>query len=118
MHIPKHYFHDKSVLILLAANSILVLFAVLFVLLRVDPAEGSTHIVQYRSNLGIGAFQPGSVAEFQLIALFAAMQYVFSWILSIRLYVHRRHLAIALLSVTTFMLILTPVVTDALLRVS
>ncbi len=118
MHIPKHYFHDRTVLALLGVNSILVLFAVLFVVLRVDPAESSTQIVQYRSNLGIGAFKSGSLAEFQLIALFAVLQYVFSWTLSMRLYVHRRHLAIALLALTTFVLILTPVVSDALLRVS
>lgn len=118
MHIPKHYFHDRTVLVLLGLNSILVLFAVLFVVLHVDPAKSSTQIVQYRSNLGIGAFKTGSLADFQLLALFAALQYVFSWILSMRLYVHRRHLAIALLALTTFILIVTPVVSDALLRVN
>ena len=118
MHIPKHFFHDRAILLLVGANSILVLFAVLFILLRIDPAEGSTHIVQYRSNLGISAFKSGPIAEFQLIALFAALQYGFSWILSIRLYVHRRHLSIAILALTTFILVLTPIVSDALLRVS
>ncbi len=118
MHIPKKYFHDRSVLALLALNSLLALFAVLFVLLRVDPAEGTARIVQYRSNLGIGAFKSGSVSELQFIALFAAVQYVCSWLLSMRLYVHRRNLAVAILGLTTFILILTTVVTDALLRVS
>ncbi len=116
MHIPKHYFHDKTVLALLILNSILVLSVVLFILLHIDPSKGSTPIVQYRSNLGIDTFKPGSVNEFRLMALFAALQYVFSWILSIRLYVHRRHLSIALLSLTTFVLVLTSVVGDALLR--
>lgn len=118
MHIPKHFFHDKTVLVLLAVNSVLALFAVLYIVLRVDPAEASTHIVQYRSNLGIGAFKSGSTAEIQLIALFAALQYVFSWVLAIRLYVHRRHMSLVILGLTTFILLLTPIVTDALLRVS
>ncbi len=116
MHIPKHYFHDKTILVLLAVNSVLVLSVVLFILLHIDPSKGSTPIVQYRSNLGIDTFKPGSIVEFQLMALFAGLQYVFAWILSIRLYAHRRHLSITILSLTTFILVLTAVVSDALLR--
>ena len=118
MHIPKHYFHDKTILVLLGLNMVLFLFAALFVLLRIDPAEGTTHIIQYRSNLGIGAFKTGSLFELQIIALFALVQFVFSTILSVRLFVHRRHLAIGVLALTTFVLLLTPVVSDALLKVS
>ena len=118
MRIPKNYFHDRAILALTALNSLLVLIAVLYVLLRVDPAEGTSRIVQYRSNMGIGAFKSGSVSELQLLALFAAVQYACSWFLSMRLYVHRRHLAVAVLGLTTFILVLTIVVTDALLRVS
>jgi hypothetical protein len=118
MRIPKHYLHDKTIIALLSANTVLFLFAALFVLLRIDPAEGSTHIVQYRSNMGIGAFKSGSISELRLLALFAVVQIVCSTILSVRLYVHRRHLAIAVLALTTFILVVTPVVTDALLKVS
>jgi len=118
MHIPKHYLHDRTIIALLSANLILFVFAALFVLLRIDPAKGSTHIVQYRSNLGIGAFKSGSIIEIQFIAVFALIQFVCSTLLSIRLYVHRRHLAVGVLALTTFILIVTPVVTDALLKVS
>jgi len=118
MTIPKHFFHDKTVLVLLSINSVLALFAVLYIVLRVDPAEATTRIVQYRSNLGIGAFKSGSTSEIQLIALYVVFQYIFSWILAIRLYVHRRQMSLVILALTTFILLLTPVVTDALLRVS
>ena len=118
MHIPKNYFHDRTVLILLAANTLLAIFVVLFILLRIDPSEGTTHIVQYRANLGIGRFKSGSIGEFRYFALFAAVQYVFGWLLSMRLYVHRRNLTLAILSLTTFLLILTAVVSNALLVVS
>lgn len=118
MHIPKHFLHDRTVLILLAVNTILVVFVVLFILLKIDPAEGSTHIIQYRSNLGISRFKSGSIGEFRIFALFAALQYGFGWLLSVRLYVHRRHLALAILSLTTFLLILSGVVCNALLVVS
>lgn len=118
MRIPKNYFHDKTILGLTALNSLLVLIAVLYVLLRVDPAEGIARIVQYRSNMGISAFKSGSVGELQLFALFAAMQYINSWFLSMRLYVHRRHLAVSVLALTSFLLVLSIVVIDALLRVS
>ena len=118
MKIPKHFFHDRIVLILLAVNTLLVLFVVLFVLLKIDPAEGTSHIVQYRSNLGIDRFKPGPISEFRTFALFAVIEYVFSWLLSIRLYVHRRHLSLAVLALTTFLLIVSGVVCNALLVVS
>lgn len=118
MHIPKHFFHDRTVLILLGVNTLLVLFVVLFILLKIDPAQGSTHIVQYRSNLGISRFKSGSITEFRTFALFAVIQYTFSWLLSIKLYVHRRHLSLAILGLTTFLLILSGVVCNALLVVS
>ena len=115
MHIPKHYFHDRVVLALQAANTALVIFVVLFILLRIDPAAGSSHIVQFRSNLGIGAFKSGSINEFRVFALFAVIQYGFSCLLSIRLYLHRRHLATMILGLTTFLLVLCAVVSNALL---
>ena len=118
MHIPKKYFHDRTILALMVLNSLLALVAVLYVLLRVDPAEGTLRIVRYRSNLGIDAFKSGSVKELQLLAVFAALQYVCSWFLSMRLYVHRRNLAVVILALTSFMLLLTIVVTDALLKVN
>ena len=118
MHIPKHYFHDRSILVLSGINSLLVLIAVLFILLRVDPAKGGTHIVQYRSNLGIGAFKSGSISEFRVIAAFAITQYVFGWLLSMRLYVHRRHMSLVILALTMLLLILTVVVSNALLLVN
>lgn len=118
MHIPKNFFHDKTILALLGVNTVLCLFAALFIILRIDPAEGSTHIVQYRSNLGIGAFKSGSLFELELLAIFAVLQFVFSALLSVRLYAHRRHLSVGVLALSTFILLLTPVVTDALLKVS
>ena len=118
MRIPKHFFHDRIVLILLAVNTLLVLFVVLFILLKIDPSEGTSHIVQYRSNLGIARFKPGPLSEFRSFALFAALEYGFSWLLSIRLYVHRRHLSYVILSLTTFLLVVSAVVSNALLVVS
>ncbi len=114
MHIPKHYFHDWTVLALQAINILLVLFVILYVLLRVDPATGSTHIVQYRANMS-NAFKSGSTNELRVFALFAALQYVFSCLLSVRLYSHRRHLAVVILALTSFMLVLTAVVSNAVI---
>jgi len=102
----------------MAANTLLALFAVLFILLKLDPAIGSTPIIQVRSNLGIDAYKSGSVNEIKLIALFAALQYLFSWLLGLKLYVHRRQLSLVVLGITTFMLVLTPIVSDALFRVN
>lgn len=118
MKIPKHFFHDRAILVLLAVNTLLVLFVVLFILLKIDPAESTTHIVQYRSNLGIARFKPGPTSEFRTFALFALIEYGFGLLLSVRLYVHRRHLSLTILSLTTFLLVLCAVVSNALLVVS
>ena len=117
MHIPKHYFHDRTVLVLQAANTILTLYIVLYVLLTLNPATRSTFIVQHRSNLGnsASAFTSGPVNGIRIFTIFALVQYFFGILLSIRLYFHRRHLAITVLSLTLLLLILCTVVSNVLI---
>lgn len=118
MHIPKNFFHDRYVLILLALNSVLVLYVALFIMLKVDPAAGTTHIVQYRANLGIDKYKSGSIDEVRIMSVFAAVQYVFGWILSMRLYAHRRYLSLTVLALAFLVLVLTLVVSNSLVLVS
>lgn len=118
MNLQKHYFHDRNVLILLGVNALLTIFGMLAVFLRLDPNSSATHIVQYRSNLGIESLKSGSINELRLFLLFMVVMMVGSAVLSIRIYSHRRAFAVTLLGLTTMVLVVTIVVSNALLLVN
>ncbi len=93
----------------------LVAFVGLYVVLGVDPARVTTHIVQFRDIGANGMLVSGPISELRLFALYALVQYVFGVLLSIRLYLHRRHLAVVLLGLTTLTLVLSFVVSEKLI---
>ena len=78
MRIPKKYFHDRFVVLLLSANGFLVLLNSLRVLFRLDGSGSDVYIVQYRANLGLSAFKRGgampllSFVAFGLLSLQSA----------------------------------------------
>ncbi len=114
MHIPKNYFHDKSILGLLGLNAALLVLSVSNVLLNVDTELNSVSIINFRSSRAIQTSGPtSSLYEF---ALFALIVTVVSTILSIKLYSHRKHLAIGVLGLNVVSLLLCLVVFNALTR--
>ncbi len=115
MHIPKHYFHDRSVLALVGANLALCLLAVMSVLLGVQSEENPTSIVAYRDTTKIGQIS-GPTSDLYQFALFALIVTVASVVLSIKLYAHRRHLAVGVLALNTLLLVLTIIIFSALTR--
>lgn len=115
MHIPKNYFHDKSVLALVGANSALFLLATLSVLLGVDVDENPTSIVAYRDTTKIGQFT-GSTSELYQFAIFALIVTVVSITLSLKLYAHRRHLSVGILALNTLLLVMTIIIFNTLNR--
>ena len=118
MNLQKHFFHDRNILIILGINALLTIFGVLAVLLRVDSESSGTHIVQYRSNLGIESLKSGSVNELRLFILFMLVVTVASAILSYRVYTHRRAFAFAVLGLSSVVLLFTIVVSNSLLVVN
>jgi hypothetical protein len=114
MNITKLYYHDKYILSVLAANAGLFLLTISNVLLNVDTQATDTSIVSYRSSRGIQLSGPTS--ELYQFAIFALIMTTFSVILSIKLYSHRRHLAISILGLNIITLILCLVVFNALTR--
>jgi hypothetical protein len=115
MHIPEKYFHDKTVLTLLVLNTAVLMIGVLSIILRIDPAEGETFIIQYRANLGNLALKSGPLSEIQSFILFFLLVTVASVYLSMRLYSHRRHVATLLLGMTPFLILLGIVISDRLI---
>ena len=112
MHIPEKYFRDKTVVGLLVLNVAMLLIGILSVLLRINPAEGETFVVQYRSNLGEFGITSGPLSEIQSFILFFLLVNIASVLLSLRLYGHRRHVATMLLTMTPFLILLGIVISD------
>lgn len=115
MAAPKKYIQDHVVLLLLSANIFLAVSTVIFVLLRLSAGHGSGYIAQYRPSVGVDSFKPGSVVDLLSFIIFAFLVLAIHTILSIRCYAINRHLTIAILGLGILFLLLTIIVSNALL---
>ena len=117
MAASRKYFHDHFVLLLLSINTVLAFLASLYVLLRLSSGHGNGYIVQCRdcSNVANIKFTNGSVVELLAFIGFALLVLVVHTILSIRTYQIHRMLSIAVLSLGILLLVLTIIVSNALL---
>ncbi len=112
---PKKYFQDHLVLLLLSTNIFLAFSSIVLVLVRLSAGHGSSYIVQYRSSLGINAFKTGSVIDLLSFIAFALLVVVIHTFLSMRTYPLHRQLAITILSVGILLLVLSIIISNALL---
>ncbi|HEX7633147.1 MAG TPA: hypothetical protein VF401_02355 [Candidatus Saccharimonadales bacterium] len=115
MATPKKYFHDHLVLLLLSVNAFLAVAGSIFILVRLSTSHGNGYIVQYRSSLGINAFKTGSVVDLLAFVGFALLVLAIHAMLSLKVYHIHRQLAIAILSLGILLLLLTIIVSNALL---
>lgn len=115
MPVPKKYIHDRSVLLLLSFNTFLAVITSLLIMLRLDPGKGGDYIVEYRSNLGLNEFVPGSGIDIISFIAYSVFILAFHAYLSIRVYHIRRHLSIVILGMGVLLLTLTLIVSNALL---
>lgn len=116
MHIPKKYLHDKFVLLLISINAFLAFLCIVLVLLRAGLGQGvDGYIVEYRANLGLSAFQKGSIISIFGFVLFAILTFGINVLLSIRIYHLRRSLSLAVLGLGVLLLLLAIIVSNALL---
>ncbi|HKU19231.1 MAG TPA: hypothetical protein VJP80_08290 [Candidatus Saccharimonadales bacterium] len=116
MPIPKKYLHDKLILLLVSGNIFLAFISAILIFLRLNVGQGGDgYIVEYRSNLGISAFKTGSLTSILSFAVFAVVVVVIAIGLSIRTYRIRRELALAVLGTGVLLLILSTIVSNALM---
>ncbi|HEU4914109.1 MAG TPA: hypothetical protein VFT16_01735 [Candidatus Saccharimonadales bacterium] len=116
MHIPKKYVHDRLVLLLVSISAFLTFLAVAVVLLRAGIGQGiDGYIVQYRANLGLSAFQKGSIVPILSFIFFTLAVLVINILLSIRTYAVRRTLSLTVLALGILVLLLAIIVSNALL---
>lgn len=110
------YFHDRMVLLFLSANAFLTVLITISVLFRLQ-GDGEGYIVQYRANLGISAFETGSVDQILSFVLFALLVLGIHTALSWKAYGIKRELAVLILGLGTLLLVLCAIVSDALLAI-
>lgn len=115
---PKKYFHDHLVLVLLSVMAFLAIGSSLLLLVKLSSGHSSSYIVQCRdcSNAqAIGKFTNGSVIDLVGFIFFALLVLVANGMLSLSAYKVHRQLAIAVLSLGILLLILTIIISNALL---
>ncbi len=116
MQIPKKYFQDRVILLLLSVNTFLAFFGSILVLFRLDSGRSDGYIIQYRGNLGLDAYKAGGAIELLSFILFILVVLVFHTLLSIRVYSVRRHFATAILALGLLLLAVAIIVSNALLE--
>lgn len=116
MPLSKTYLHDKLILLLVSANIFLGFISTILIFLRLNVGQGGDgYIIEYRSNLGISAFKTGSITTILSFAGFALLVMLISVMLSVRAYHVRRELALGVLGSGVLLLILTIIISNALM---
>jgi hypothetical protein len=116
MHIPKNYFHDRLVLLVLTISLFMAVAGSLLLLFQLDPSR-SVYVLQYRSNLGLGsAFESNTPSGMLRFIGFFVIVLAFHVVLSMRTYHLRRKFSVAVLYMGTVLLALGILVSNALLE--
>ncbi len=113
--VPKKYFHDRLILLLLSINVFMAFLASVWVLFKLDSGRSAGYIVQYRSSLGISALKTGDASQLIAFIGFALLVVLLHTILSIRTYEIRREVAVVVLVLGILLLITSLIVSNALL---
>lgn len=115
MALPKKYTHDRMVLLLLTANTFFAVLTIMLIALKLGGTHGDGYIVGYRPSLGLSAYAKGDSLGIISFAVFSLFTLVFNTLLSIRVYTVRRHLAVVILGMGLLLLVLSLVISNALL---
>jgi len=115
MNIPKKYFHDRLILLLLSVLIFMAFLTSVWVLFKLDSGRSAGYIVQYRGNLGISALKTGSAGDLIAFIPFAFLILVAHVVLSVRVYVIRREVSVVILLMGILLLVAALIVGNALL---
>lgn len=112
------FFHDRVVLLLVSTNTFLTLVTSMTTLLRVSHVHSQGFIAEYRANLGLSAFKPGSASTFAGFVVFALLILVFHTVLARKVYHLRHQFAYCVLAMGTLLILMAMIVSYALLGLS
>jgi hypothetical protein len=111
----KKFLHDRIVLALVTLIGILTVIGISLVLIRFDATRNPTTTVAYRPNITGSQYQSGKPLDIYSLAFFMLLTAVAAVLLSQRLFVIRRYLAIFLLAAQAFLLIIATIVSNSLI---
>src|SRR6218665_1072536 len=112
----KHFFQDRTALLLVSGAAFLTLAAITLILLKLGSGQGTTnYIVSYRGSLGIDRYTTGTVTDMLSFAIAAAIIFAVGMILGYRTYSVKRELSLVILALTLPLLLFLIVVSNALL---
>jgi hypothetical protein len=111
MLFTRKYFQDKLVLLLLSVEVFLMLLNAALILLRLGNQQtNGDYFIQYRANLGIGAYKTGGVEPILEFILFGVLVVGIHTLLSIKMYPIRRQVAIGILTLGMLLLLVSIIV--------
>ncbi len=112
----KHFFQDRTTLLLVSIMLFLTLVAVALVLLRLGSAPGTgNYIVAYRASLGIDRYTTGTISDVLSFVVAALLISSVSLTLAYRSYRVRRELSMTVLGLTIGLLLFLIFVSNSLL---
>lgn len=112
---PQKYFHDRLVLLLVSISTFLTLLGSVLILLKIDSGRNEGYIVEYRQNLGISAFKTGEATGIISFVLFMLLMLIVHTSLSYKVYKLHRQLSVIVLGLGILLLILSIIISNALL---
>ena len=115
MTIPSKYFHNRSILLLLIINSVLVLVGTVLILFRLDSGTATNYIIEYRANYGIGEYKRGFALDVAGFVLFLLINFAICVFLSLRTFSIRKNISIVVLAICALTNLLTIIVSNALM---
>ncbi len=102
-------------LLLISVNAFLTVLGSLLTFLRIDGGRNEGYIIQYRANLGISAFKTGSSSELLSFVMFMLIVLVLNIVMGYRVYQFHRQFSISILGLGMVLLLLSLIVSNALL---
>jgi hypothetical protein len=111
----RKFFHDRFVLFVLTVNAFLASVSIISVMARIGGAD-ENYIQFFRSNLGLNAFTVGGVSEIISFPIFAAVVFAAHIVFALKFYEIRKSAGWAIMVMTTLLLLLCLIVSNALLE--
>lgn len=115
MEVPQKYLHDRLVLVLITAISVVTVVGISIVFLRFDISTNPTTIAAYRPSISGSSQISGKPIDIYLMALFMAITAAGSVVLSARVYQSRREISLFLLAGALFLILLAAIVSNSLI---
>lgn len=112
----KTYIHDRIILLLITCSAFFTLITALLIVYHYSNGRTDQYFIQYRPNLGVSLFQKGGIAQILSFAVFSAIVFVFHLFLSIKVYHIRRMFSVIILWAGLFLIILSLIMSNALLQ--